>query len=113
MENNMLEYKGFFGSVEYSLEDECLFGKILGISDLVLYEGNSIQELKKIFYEAVDEYIADCEETGKTPIKEYEDSFNINITPELRRQAVFAASKRGMSLNDFVQKAISSELYTN
>jgi predicted HicB family RNase H-like nuclease len=43
MKNNMFEYRGYYGSVEYSLEDECFFGEIMGISDLVLYEGDNIQ----------------------------------------------------------------------
>jgi len=117
MINNMLEYKGFNGSVEYSLEDECFHGKIVEISDLVTYEGNSISELKKIFREVVDEYIIDCEKLGKTPfktpLKKYEGSFNIVIPPELHKDAAVVASKRGISLNDFVRKAISDELYIN
>ena len=45
-----LEYKGYKGSVEYSKADNCLFGKVLGMSkDLILYEGNTIDELKADF----------------------------------------------------------------
>ena len=41
-----LEYKGYNGSVEYRKPDNCLFGKVLGMSkDLILYEGNTIDEL--------------------------------------------------------------------
>ena len=58
MENNTLEYKGFCGSVEYSEEDECFHGKIMEISDLVVYEGNDIKELEKIFHEAVDDLLS-------------------------------------------------------
>lgn len=32
---NYLEHKGYQGTVEYSAEDECLFGKIIGINDLI------------------------------------------------------------------------------
>ena len=35
---NTLDYKGFIGSVNYSNEDQILFGKIEGINDLVTYE---------------------------------------------------------------------------
>ena len=38
MKNNMLEYKNYYGNVEYSAEDECFFGKIINISDLVTFE---------------------------------------------------------------------------
>ena len=49
-----LEYKGYKGSVEYSKADNCLFGKVLGMSkDLILYEGNTIDELKADFLRLV------------------------------------------------------------
>ena len=31
-----LKYKGYSGSVEYSEEDSCLFGKVLGLKRIVL-----------------------------------------------------------------------------
>ena len=42
---NTLEYKGYLGTVEYSNEDNCLYGKIIGIDDLVNYEAQSVEEL--------------------------------------------------------------------
>ena len=107
----MLEYKGFYGSIEYSLEDECLFGEIIGIPDLVLFEGDSISELKRYFNEAVDGYIIQCEKLGKAPAEKYDGIFNVIISPELHKEAALIASKRGISLNDFVKKAIVDELY--
>ena len=106
-----MEYKGYYGSVEYSDADECFFGKILGISDLILFEGDSVVSLKKAFHEMVDDYIIDCEELGKEPLKKYDGSFNVNISPELHKEAALIASKRGISLNDFVKKAIADELH--
>ena len=113
MKNNMFEYKRFYGSVEYSAEDKCLFGEIMGISDLVTFEGGSVQELEKAFHMMADEYIMDCKEIGKNPYKKYEGSFNVIIPPELHREADFVANRKGISLNDFVRKAITDELYTN
>ena len=53
-----LEYKGYKGSIEYSKEDNCLFGKVQGISKaLILYEGQSLDELRKDFEEGIDSYI--------------------------------------------------------
>jgi predicted HicB family RNase H-like nuclease len=45
----MVKYKGYCGSVEYSEGDDILHGRVLGISDVVSYEGRSIDELKKDF----------------------------------------------------------------
>lgn len=37
---NVLEYKGYLGSVEFSADDEVFFGKITGIRDVVTFEGD-------------------------------------------------------------------------
>lgn len=58
-----LEYKGYKGSIEYSKEDKCFFGKLQGMTrDLVTYEGNNIEELKADFEGAVDDYLTLCVE---------------------------------------------------
>ena len=106
MTDNMLKYKDFYGSVEYSAQDECFFGKIIGTSDLVTFEGDSVNTLKETFSEAVEDYLVLCKETGKEPQKTYKGSFNIRISPELHREAAIIANSRGISLNALVEKAI-------
>lgn len=106
MIDNMLKYKNFYGSVDYSSNDECFFGKIIGTSDLVTFEGESVAALKDAFVEAVEDYIALCKEVGKDPQKTYKGSFNIRISPELHREAAVIASSKGISLNALVEKAI-------
>ena len=67
MTTNTLKYKDFFGSVEYSADDDCFFGKIIGTTDLVTFEGDSVETLKAAFAEAVEDYLALCKEAGKAP----------------------------------------------
>jgi len=67
MTDNMLQYKDYYGSVEYSAPDECFFGKIIGINDLVTFEGESAKTLKKAFIESVEDYLNICKEEGKEP----------------------------------------------
>ena len=52
-----MKYKDFDGSIETSYEDRIMFGKILFINDLIMYEGNSIDELEQSFHETVDRYL--------------------------------------------------------
>lgn len=65
--NTMLEYKDYFGSVEYSTEDELLHGKLEFIRDLVTYEGNDAKSIKAAFQEAVDDYLELCETQDSKP----------------------------------------------
>lgn len=60
-----MKYKGYEGSVEYSTHDGCFYGKIENIEDLVNYEGQTLEELKNSFHEAVDDYIEFCNSVNK------------------------------------------------
>ena len=51
--SNLLSYKNYNGTVEYSKEDNCLFGKVVGIKSLLSCEGDSVQELEKDFWKIV------------------------------------------------------------
>jgi len=72
----------------------------------VSFEGRSIDELKEAFKEAVDDYIEYCKKIGKEPERVCKGSFNVRINPELHRKAVQQAAMLGISLNQFVQRAI-------
>lgn len=56
-----LSYRGVLGSVEYSVEDGRLFGKMINVSALVSYEGRTMEELEKDFVSVVEDYLALCE----------------------------------------------------
>ena len=85
---DVLKYKEFIGSVHFSGSDEVFHGKIEGINDLVTFEGESVQTLKKAFKEAVDDYLRLCEQVGKPAVKSFKGSFNVRISKELHRKSV-------------------------
>jgi predicted HicB family RNase H-like nuclease len=106
MKNSIMTYKQYFSIISYSSEDDIFHGKIEGIDDLVTFEGRSVDELKKAFQEAVEDYIETCKEIGKQPLKSYNGSFNVRIDPILHKKAVNKATVEGITLNKFVEKAI-------
>lgn len=110
MKNNLLQYKGFYGSVSFSASDEVFFGKVEGIDDLVSFEGETVKELKRRFQEAVDDYLLFCKKNGSPLLKSYKGSFNVRIKPETHQLAALIAVKQNISLNQFVQQAIDREL---
>lgn len=65
--NNLLRYKSYTASINFSTADDVFYGKILGISDLVSFEGLSIKELKSTIKEAVDDYLDLYNEIGNSP----------------------------------------------
>ena len=103
---DILMYKDFIGSVHFSADDKVFHGKIEGITDLVTFEGKSVDELEKAFHEAVNDYITLCKEAGKEPLKSCRGCFNVRIPSELHIKAMKQAVKLGIPLNQLVQKAI-------
>lgn len=101
-----LEYKGYTGSIEYSPEDSLLFGKVVGIRGLISYEGETGKLLEADFREAIDAYLADCKEEGKSPEKPFKGSFNVRIPATLHQRAALMAMEAKTSLNNFVAEAI-------
>ena len=72
-----MEYIGYYGSIEYSQEDDCLFGKVLGMPDnLISYEGNTVTELYIDFKEAIETYLDYCQRNGFKPRKSYSGVLN-------------------------------------
>lgn len=104
--NKLMNYKGFYGSVETSLEDGVLFGKIECINDLVNYEAETLAALRAAFEESVDDYLETCAEIGKSPDKPMSGTFNVRVGAELHKQAYIAATNAGKTLNEFVKAAL-------
>lgn len=104
--NDILNYKNYYAEIHFSNEDEVFYGKIIGINDLVTFEGTTVKELKTAFREAVEDYISTCKELGKEPEKTYKGSFNVRIPSELHRLAAHQANLHKMTLNEFVKNAI-------
>lgn len=110
---NNLIYKGYTGTIEASIEDGCLHGQLLFITDIITYEGNTVEEIKTSFEEAVDHYLAYCKETGKPANKPYSGTFNVRVGQELHRKAVEVAYHQGINLNDFVVQSIKNSIAQN
>lgn len=104
--SNLLSYKNYNGTVEYSKEDKCLYGKVIGLKSLLSYEGESVQELETDFENVIDDYLNDCKERGIQPEQPYKGTFNVRISSDLHRTIAMYAIEHGKSLNAAVEEAI-------
>lgn len=109
--NNIMEYKGYIGSVEFSESDGLFFGKVQGIRSLISYEGTNASELVSDFHGAVDDYLALCKEEGIPPETAYKGSLNVRFKDrDLHRQAAVYAITHEQSLNSFIEEAVREKL---
>ena len=105
--NNILEHRGYKGEVKLSIEDGCLHGKVIGIHDVVSYEGENIGQIKLRFEEAVDDYIEFCLERGKEPNKPIYESLHINnLDLEVCVNIIALANEQSKSVSETVQDAL-------
>mgnify|MGYP000048892475 CR=1 FL=1 len=106
MNENFIEYEGFYGSVKYLPKDEIFHGKIVGIDSLIMFGGRTVDELKNDFHAAVDEYIQTCKKLGIEPLKSFKGSFNVRISPDQHRLLALTAKEKGTTINNLVSQAI-------
>lgn len=99
-------HKGYHSKIEFSEDDGCFVGHILGIRDVVGFHGESVEELKAAFEEAVDDYLDVCERAGKEPNKPFSGKFVLRVDPELHAKAAIAAESSGKSLNQWAAETI-------
>lgn len=107
---NMMEYKGYFGSVSYDDEDQVFYGKVEFIRSLISYEGNDVKSLRSDFCEAVDDYLALAKEKNITPEESFKGSFNVRTSKELHRKVAILAKEKGTNLNKLVNEALERYL---
>ena len=95
----MMTYKGYAAKVEFDDEDMIFCGEVIGIRDVVTFEGDSVKEIEKAFHGSVDDYLNMCKERGEAPGKPFSGKFLVRLSPETHRQIYTSAKKAGLSVN--------------
>ena len=104
----MMEYKGYVGKVEYDDEAGLFHGEVINTRDVITFQGQSVEEIRKAFRDSVEDYLAFCAERGEEPDKPFSGQFVTRISPELHRKLNAAAALAGLSLNAFVAEQLQS-----
>jgi predicted HicB family RNase H-like nuclease len=105
-----MKYKGYLGTVEYDDKARIFHGDVINTKDVITFQGTTVSEIEQAFKESINDYLAWCKEDGVEPEKPYSGKFNVRLSPELHQQIAILAKKRRVSLNSFVEKALSDEV---
>lgn len=106
---NTMAYRGYPARIEYSEADECFIGHIAGINDIVGFHGDSVDELRRAFEEAVDDYLETCERLGRPPQKPYSGRLMLRMPPEVHAAVARAAELQGKSINQWATEALAEQ----
>ena len=107
---SMMKYKGYQAKIEYDDEAKVFHGRVLGIKDVINFEGDCVEELDKAFKDSVTDYLAFCKERGERPEKPFSGKFEVRIQPELHELLYERAAEEGISINKFVNQVLEQEL---
>ncbi|MEO5914730.1 MAG: type II toxin-antitoxin system HicB family antitoxin [Luteolibacter sp.] len=98
----MMIYKGYSGNVRFDDEAEIFHGEVLGVRDVVTFQGRSVEELKTAFHESIDDYLDFCKSRGEEPDKPFSGKFLLRLEPELHRKLYELSTNDGESLNSWI-----------
>ena len=104
----MIEYKGYTGVFEFDPSIDAFHGRVIGLQDVVTFEGRSVEELRREMEASVEDYLELCAEAGKEPERPYRGEFLVRTTPEVHRAVATAAEAEGVSLNAWVESTLAS-----
>lgn len=104
----MINYKGYTGVFEFDPTIDGFHGRVVGLQDVVTFEGRSVEELRHEMEESIEDYLELCDEAGKEPERPYRGEFLVRTTPEVHRAVATAAEAAGMSLNAWVETTITT-----
>ena len=65
---------------------------MINLRDVIVFEGDSVEEVEQAFRESVDDYLAFCAERGEEPEKPYSGKSIVGIPPALHREASLQAN---------------------
>lgn len=105
-----MKYKGYQGRVVYDDEVKIFHGEIIGLRDVITFQGTSVEELEQAFKDSIDEYLNFCKELKRAPEKPFSGNLMLRLSPELHEQAAFAAQCQGVSLNAWIKQGIAQYL---
>jgi predicted HicB family RNase H-like nuclease len=110
MTPSVLQHKGYAGLVEVDLEAKMLHGRVLGLRDVITFQGSTVGEAEQAFHDSVDDYLEFCKERGEKPEKPYSGKFLLRIAPGLHRELALLAEARKQSLNATVEHLLEEAL---
>lgn len=103
---NVMTYKGYTARIEFDQRDNIFIGKIIGIVDNITFQGETVKELQTDFQAAIDHYMADCDATGRKPLKAASGKIMLRVSPEIHARALAMAKTTGKSLNQWAEEVL-------
>jgi len=67
MSQETMNYRGYTALIEWSDEEGCLVGEVIGVRHGILFRGATPPEIFETFKEMIEWYLEECEKHGIEP----------------------------------------------
>ena len=101
-----VRHKGYIARLKIDPEEDIIYGRAIGLRDIITFEGRTVAEAKQAFRDSVDEYLAFCEERGRSPERPRSGNFQVRVDPDLHRRLAILAEAKGLTLSEFVRRKL-------
>ncbi len=106
---NTIEYKGYIGVIEYDDEAGKFHGEVINLRDVVTFEGECVEDLRKALKDSVEDYLEFCAGRSEEPEKPFSGNLPLRIDPELHRKIYIEAKRAGKSVNGLINETLKKE----
>jgi predicted HicB family RNase H-like nuclease len=103
---NALRYKGYTARLEVDVAAGVVFGRVQDIKTIITFETDRLDEARRAFEEAIDDYLAACAEDRVEPERPYSGSILIRTSPDVHRLVAAAAREAGESMNAWAERTL-------
>ena len=104
----MMRYKGYAGVIELDLEAELIHGRVVGLRDVITFQGNTVAETRQAFQDSIDDYLEWCASEGRPPDKPFSGKLLIRVAPAIHRSLAQLAEARSTSINKLAAEALAN-----
>ena len=105
----MLSYKGYVGQVEFDDEANIFHGEIIGIRDVITFQGKSVAEIRKAIKDSVEDYFDMCKKHKKEPEKPFSRKLILRLNSDFHRKVACAALRDGKSINKQIMETLDEK----
>jgi predicted HicB family RNase H-like nuclease len=100
-----MKYKDYTALIEFSDEDDCFIGRVIGINDIVSFDGETVDEIRKNFHDMIEHYINACAHEGRSPNKPSSEIM-VPVSSALYSKIASKAEYDGVPVNTVMETAL-------
>ena len=108
--NNTMTIGSHRAVIQFDPEIGMFRGEFVGLTGGADFYADSVEGLRREGETSLRVFLDVCREKGIEPMRTFSGKFQVRIPEALHARAVEAAAAHGMSLNQFIQRAIEDEI---